>query len=356
MKKALRILSLSLLLCIAVLSLFSCKSDNKDAEEGTDYVFNSNNYSLFIPEDWTVTLASDSLSASAPDGSSVTIAPFDYSTSEYITIDTVWEKICENFETFFNGKYSVVNTDNENDRFTTIGGLDAGKYIYTGSVGGVDMKFENVITIYDSRVFLMVFSSTAELFDSHKDDFDGIVAKFEFNKTDKTYDGYKLVREAEKKLYDSGKFKVSIDRDWITDTSTGVLSAKYANGFPSCITFMTADLGEFTDLHEYWYSYKETFEKSMKGFTILEDDLYHDKEDEIFGLPARQFVFTAIPAVDSSNQETVYKYCQVLIKNGNEVIIATYSSSANTDKINGYYDTHFEIFRDALDSLTIVSE
>lgn len=354
MKKILRILPLALLICAAILSLFSCKSDNKNAEEGTDYVFNSNNYSLFVPEDWTVTLASDSLSASAPDGSCVTIAPFDYRSSEYITIETVWTKICENFETFFNGKYSIVNTDSESDRFISIGGLEAGKYIYTGSVAGIQMKYENVITIYDSRVFLMVFSSTAELFDSHIADFDSIVEKFEFTNTDKSYDGYKLVKEAEKKLYDSGKFKVSVDRDWITDISTGVLSARYANGFPSCITFMVADLGEFTDLHDYWYSYKETFEKSMKEFTVVEDDIYHDVEDEISGLPARQFVFTAIPAVDSENNETVYKYCQVLIQNGSEVIIATYSSSATTDKINGHYDTHLDVFRDVLDSLEVI--
>ncbi len=347
MKKLLALILIS----VFAFSLVSCKSDFKNANEESDYVYNSGGYTLFVPNDWTVTLASSSVSASATDGTSVTVSPFTFNSNRGImTVGIGWEEIKTNFETFFGGEYSIINEENK-DGELLVDGENAGRYIYIGTVAGVEMKYKSVLVIYNSIFYNITFSSKTDLFDSHEGEFDKIIEYFDFQKTDKTHEGFKAATAPEKTNIVSNKFTLTVDRDWITDHSTGVLCARYANGFPSSISVMETTLGEYTNSRDYWYSYIDTFKSTLKDFKIIEEECEDDfLVDE---RKACSFVFTAIPAIGADGEDTPYKYCQVLVENGNDLYIITYASSADTSTGSGYYETHKEIFLDVLGEFKI---
>ena len=258
--------------------------------------------------------------------------------------------ITSNFETFFAGDYSIIDEENK-DGELLVDGQNSGAYLYTGTVAGVKMKFLCVLTIYNSTFYNITFSSADSIFDQHQSEFKKILEYFKFGKSNAEIEGFKAAVSPEKTTVVTERFTLSVDRDWITDNSTGVVSARYANGFPSSITVMQTTLGDFSNSYDYWYSYVDTFRSSLKNFTIIESEC--EGGLLIDGRPARSFVFTAIPAVDSDDNDTPYKYCQVLVENGNELFIITYASSDNTETGSGYYEVHYEIFMDVLGEFKI---
>lgn len=334
---------------VCLCSLVSCKSDYKDASEG-EYALNSGGYTLYVPESWEVTLATDCTFAKAEDGTAVTVTPFTMSDSYYQTVGSAWKKIKSNFGTFFAGNYSIIDEENE-DFALTVDGYNAGEYIYVGTVAGVAMKYKTVLTIYDAYLYSITFSSREELFDSHEEDYENILKYFKFASPTTPPAGFKAADKPDKIQVEKDKFTMSVDSDWITDDSTGILFARFANGFPSCISVMTADMSGFDNVEEYWNSYTEEFEKSFKDFTLIEEECSNDSI--VANKPAYSYVYTAIPAVDDNGEDVLYKYCQVLVPDGDVVYIITYSSSANTDKGSGYYDTHYETFIDVLANFKI---
>ena len=339
-----------LLITTFALTLVSCKSDFKSANDESYYVHNSGGYTLFVPEDWTVNLASSAVSASHSDGTAVTVAPFSYGSTEYMSVDLGWQEIKSNFETFFAGNYSIINEENKDDELL-VDGINSGRYTYVGTIAGVKMKYMCVLTIYDTTFYNITFSSSEENFDSHTEEFEKILEHFTFGKSDKSVEGFKSALAPEKTNIVANKFTLSVDRDWITDVSTGVVSARYANGFPSSITVMQTTMGEFSNAEDYWRSYIDTFKTSLKSFTLIDSECEYGFL--IDGKTACSFVFTAIPAVDADDKDTPYKYCQVLVEDGNDLYIITYASSDNTETGSGYYDVHYETFTDVLNNFKI---
>ena len=114
---------------------------------------------------------------------------------------------------------------------------------------------------------------------------------------------------------------------------------------------MQTTLGDFENSYDYWYSYLDTFKSSLKNFTVIEEEF--EKDFLVDEKKARAFVFTAIPAVGADNNDTPYKYCQVLVENGEDLYIITYASSADTETGSGYYDVHYETFLDVLGEFKI---
>ena len=344
-----KFLALTLIIASA-LCLVACKSDFKSANDESDYVYNSGGYTLFVPNDWTVDLASSAVSASHTDGTSVTVTPFSYGSTDYMSVDLGWQEIKSNFETFFAGNYSIVNEENK-DGELLVDGNNSGRYIYVGTVAGVRMKFMCVLTIYNSTFYNITFASKEDSFAAHEEDFAKILEHFTFKKAENAPEGFKAAIAPEKTNVVTIKFTLSVDRDWITDTSTGVVSARYANGFPSSITVMQTELGSFENATDYWYSYLDTFKTSLKSFSIVEKEC--EQSFLIDGKDACSFVFTAIPAVDADDNDTPYKYCQVLIEDGKDLYIITYASSDNTETGSGYYDVHYDVFTDVLNNFKI---
>lgn len=334
-----------LLIIACAFTFASCKSDFKDANKESDYVYNSGGYTLFVPEDWTVTLASSAVSASHSDGSAVTVTPFSYSSTDYMSVEIGWKEIKSNFETFFAGNYAIIDEENK-DGELLVDGQNSGAYTYTGTVAGIKMKYTCVLTIFNSTFYSITFSSTEELYDTHEEEFNKIVEYFKFGKVTNAPEGFKAAVAPEKTNVVTDRFTLSVDRDWITDNSTGVVCARYSNGFPSSITVMQTSLGDFENSYDYWYSYLDSFKSSFKNFEIVTEEC--ESNLLIDGRSARSFVFKAVPAVDQDDNDTPYKYCQVLVENGKELFIITYASSDNTDTGSGYYDVHYDIFLDVL--------
>lgn len=339
-----RIFALFLILIFSF-ALVSCKSDLKNANSESSYVYNSGGYTLFVPNDWTVTLASSAVSASHTDGTSVTVAPFSYGSTEYMTVDLGWQEIKSNFETFFGGNYSVISEDNK-DNELLVDGVNSAKYIYKGSVAGVDMKFMCVLTIYNATFYNITFASSEDTFELHTEEYNKIIEHFTFAKTDKTVEGFKAAVAPEKTSVVTDSFTLTVDRDWITDYSTGIISARYANGFPSSISVMKTTIGNFETPKDYWNSYIDTFKTSLKNFSVVEEEC--ESGFLIDGRTALAFVFTAVPAIGADDNDTPYKYCQVLVEDGEDLYIITYASSADTETGSGYYEVHYETFTDVL--------
>lgn len=344
-----KVLPLILILSFCLISLAGCTPDTSEAGKD-EFVYNSGGFTLYVPESWTVTLSTDCTVANAPDGTTVSVTPFSMSDAYYQTVSTAWEKIKSNFDTFFAGNYSIV--DEENTDFEVIvDGYNAGEYIYTGTVADVSMKYKTVLTIYNTYLYIITFSTTPELYDSHEEDYTNIIKYFKFAKPTTPPEGFKACDKPDNVEVKNDKFTMKVDSEWITDNSTGVLFARYANGFPSCISVVIGDMKGFDNAQDYWNSYLETFKSSLKQFTIIENECSDDST--VAGKPAYSYVFTAIPAVDDQGEDMLYKYCQVLIPVGEEVYIITYSSSANTELGTGYYDTHYDVFIDVLANFQI---
>lgn len=97
----------------------------------------------------------------------------------------------------------------------------------------------------------------------------------------------------------------------------------------------------------YFESYTEEFQSSFSDFSIQSGPT----ESTIKGsggtlFPAVEYEYT-VPVGEEGDQVAAYRFCQVLCKYGDKMLILTFSTTEN------YYDDHIEYFMDILDNFLI---
>lgn len=193
----------SVLLCLA---LCSCEQKDPNVPDGMKLVeTESNDYSLFVPEDWSVDMSTGVVSAYASlvDQSNVSFTGFTIKMRDLYAetvasddtgadaevkgiIDVFWESYSEDFaETFGDTMKYIDENGDESDSpvavRTTLGGFEANKYTYTARVTGETYKFTQVVCIEAGYVYILTYTAVTESYDEHLEDVESIIANFKFN-------------------------------------------------------------------------------------------------------------------------------------------------------------------------------
>lgn len=167
---------------------FRFKSDFKEedvspAEELTLVSQDYASYRFYLPAGWACDVSAASVSAhNVSDRSGVSLMSFSLASSNSGT-DGWWSEFIKDFESV----YSDVVIESEEK--TTLGGVEAAKKVYTGTLSHGDesetFKFIQVSavkrrTLSSPEVFVFTYTATSENFDSHLDDVQTMIEKFEF--------------------------------------------------------------------------------------------------------------------------------------------------------------------------------
>ena len=151
-------------------------------------------YTLFVPDGWTVDISTGVVSAyvSALDRSNITMIAFNLENEDSdMTIDEYWEKYEGEMRTTFpDMEYASasteaaeeINEDGMNPVSMLLGGFSANKYVYTATVTDVKYKYMQVICIRGGIAYIFTYTSIPENFDTHLMEVDRILETFSFNK------------------------------------------------------------------------------------------------------------------------------------------------------------------------------
>lgn len=193
----------SVLLC---LSLCACEQKDPNVPDGMKLVeTESKDYSLFVPEDWSVDMSTGVVSAYASlvDQSNVsftgfaikmrdlyaeTVASSDTGSDAEVKglVDVFWDDYSDDFaETFGDTMKYIDENGKESDSpvyvRTTLGGIEANKYTYTARVTGETYKFTQVVCIEAGYVYILTYTAVTDSYDEHLEDVESIIANFRFN-------------------------------------------------------------------------------------------------------------------------------------------------------------------------------
>lgn len=181
---------------LLAISLVSCKKSNPDVPDGMKSASNADmGYTLFVPDDWMVTTGSGSLMSEArvskEDSSNVTMAQYYGQTEEkgVAAVRAYFADYQKTLETMFDadsdGKSTMVLL--EKDGFETVmgkenknnadGGVPAVEYNYTATLGGINLRYTQVIAFRNGYFFIFTFTTTPELYERHASDVADMVAQ-----------------------------------------------------------------------------------------------------------------------------------------------------------------------------------
>lgn len=192
-----KIFLLAICLLITAFAASSCQSKDNWVPKGMKKITTSAvDYTMYVPESWTVDISTGVVSAyvSSNDRSNITMIAFNLENANAtMSIADYWAKYeGELLQTFPDMKYTDEVTTAETAAETTsdskyvpvsmvLGGIAANKYIYTASVTGVTYKYMQVICIRGGVAYLFTYTVIPENFDNHLAEAESIVANFSFN-------------------------------------------------------------------------------------------------------------------------------------------------------------------------------
>ena len=171
------ILMLSVCITLA-LGLSSC-DNSEEAQMGFKIISTDvNDFSLQVPEDWTVTSQNGYVSATAVgeagDESNISVMSTALKNAE-TTAESYFDEVLESYR----GLYDNVVIEGE-DIETELGERNARKYVFTADLLGVTYRFEQIVCIYGGRAYLFTYTSTPDFYSIHATEVEYIVKYFAF--------------------------------------------------------------------------------------------------------------------------------------------------------------------------------
>lgn len=182
----------ALVLAVCTLAVGCSSNDEGDAPDGMKAAHvSAADYRIYVPSEWVVDTAENSLMAAAhvseTDHTNLTVMAY--------TGDRTYSSLEEYFAAYSAGVEKIFDLDDDGNTTYSmqtdgdrclLGGAVANKYVYSGKVGGLDVKYEQIVSYYDGNYYLVTFTADADLFDEHTDDFDLILQNFAFAKAPTT--------------------------------------------------------------------------------------------------------------------------------------------------------------------------
>ena len=167
--------SIAILLLLALMAglLVACAKD-ENAPDGMKNVADAEDkFYLYVPTTWV----EQKNGATAPNADGSNVIATTHLPEKGYTPASFWEEKClPVFETTFKEFEVIEDKCGE----TTLGGIDAAKYVYTASLGAQSYWFMDVITVYDGLVYRLTYTSSAENFDLHMEDVEMMCMSFVF--------------------------------------------------------------------------------------------------------------------------------------------------------------------------------
>ncbi len=177
-------ITLILALAFITLSLLSC-SNKSDPNAPNGFVTASDkacDYYLYVPSEWTVDTAENSLMASAradnysTTPANITMMPFTDDEDKYKTISEYWAY----YESTIANVFDKAKDENGNpteessckiiskDVSCKVDGRDGMKYVYTATLDGINLKYLQLIVKKDSSFHILTYTASADSYDENE--------------------------------------------------------------------------------------------------------------------------------------------------------------------------------------------
>lgn len=176
-------------LLLAAVTLVGCAEQDPNAPEGYKTASNDMvDYTLFVPEDWVVDTETDSLviSARATEQETANITMMVYDNSSYPAETTAegeevspvvryWADNLDDLTRLFDLDEEGNSTFKlESDGKTTLMGktakganVSAYSYVYTATLGGVELKYMQVISCHKDSFYFLTYTAPASRYDEY---------------------------------------------------------------------------------------------------------------------------------------------------------------------------------------------
>ena len=135
-------------------------------------------FRFFAPTNWISDDKNESCVVyfSESDRSNVSLLPY-MPADDQTTIEQFWKDTELYYENNLSS-YKLISTNTD----VKLGGLDAVAYVYTYSVGGVEYKTMQTVTVYSTMIYSMTYTALAENYDAHLDDVARMAKELTFRK------------------------------------------------------------------------------------------------------------------------------------------------------------------------------
>lgn len=174
MKKTIAVL----LLLVLALCTVSCKKDNAPPSGMKEAATAGAEYHLYVPELWIANNGNGISGAytGTADRANVTVTSYlpDFSMSA----ESYFNEIC--LPQYQNGTLAGFELLSDLCGDTTLGGLNAKKYVYIYSLGGVDYETMQVIASSSKMIYTLTYTAKAANYADHTEDVEEIVKAFAF--------------------------------------------------------------------------------------------------------------------------------------------------------------------------------
>ena len=165
-----------LMLLTTVLGLSSCAKDDGTPDGMQNVAIADVPFALYVPESW-ISQASSGISgarASNTDTTNVTVTMYMPDTD--MTAETYWQEKCLPEFTAAFSAFTVVEEGTD----TTLGGVNAKKYVFTFEMDGVKYQLIQIIVVEGSMVYTLQYHATETNYPNHTDVFESIRSAFRF--------------------------------------------------------------------------------------------------------------------------------------------------------------------------------
>ena len=193
--KILKISTLILAVVVVCAALVSCGKDKNGVPSGMIEVGGELNteYRLFVPNDWTVDIATGFVSAHAQDGSNVSVqvistgGVFTSATDYIIRVDNeTYNGLTEYFEKVYlptiQTTFASLSLDEQYTHGQKFGDEErACKYVYSVTSGGKEYKIMQIIAVHSSDIYIFTYTAREPNYDKHLEEVnDKILQNFTF--------------------------------------------------------------------------------------------------------------------------------------------------------------------------------
>lgn len=328
-----RIISLTLIAVMLLSALSACtvKPYYEGAPEGMRPINEGEEKAiLYVPENWLVDTSTGVPTGyfSSNDRSMVTLVTVKAEDLNGQTIPEYWNSYVNSFKTSVKD-FTIIKENETDSDYTTRLIAERSTYVYnfTATVTGLEYKFRQALLSHPDTgdVYIITYSTVAEVFDTHLGDLTEIYNNFKFvtekiPMNDKTEvnlpedsaapEGYKTISS------EFVDYLLYIPTDWTPLINTG-MTAAHAPESKSVNVNVMAFNTTLASLDEYWTGYETDLTATFGAVTYADPQAKY-QETKLDGYDARKYVYSL-----TVNGE-VYNYEQFMVIRGGYIYLLTF--------------------------------
>ena len=173
--KKIGIVLLMLLLCLAAVS---CGKKDAPPSGMQEAATEDAEYHLYVPESWVLNNRSGVSGAYAPTADRANVTVTSDLPDATITAESYFNDIClPRYESGTLSNFALVEDKCED---TTLGGLNAKKYVYVYDVGGDSFETMQVVLSTGNMVYNFTYTSDAAHYEDHLEEVSDMMSEFRF--------------------------------------------------------------------------------------------------------------------------------------------------------------------------------